>query len=73
MKEVPYTGYSQQHCRQAAQLLCVIGLLSSGSFRMSEAPRFKLHLAVPGQPELFADRIMVADTHIHSQVVLLCS
>ncbi len=74
---VPYAGYSLQLCRQAAQLLPVIaavGLLSSGSFRMSEAPP-ELHLAVPGQSELSVaghNKIMVAGTHVHSQAVLLC-
>ncbi len=41
---------------------------------MSEAPP-ELHLAVPGQPELSAaghNKIMLADTHVHSQAVLLC-
>ncbi len=41
---------------------------------MSEAPP-ELHLAVPGQPELFVaehNKITVAGTHVHSQTVLLC-
>ncbi len=77
MNAVPCAGYSQQHCRQGAQLLHVIaaiGLLSPVSFRVSEAPCFRLHLAVPGQPLLSAaghNKIMVADTHARSHCALV--